>query len=51
MDWGDKVAPPPPDPQLYVTYDGSMGEPRSAALGTEAGLLGKIKDTLDPDKP
>ncbi|WP_107657028.1 manganese catalase family protein [Nocardia suismassiliense] len=48
---GDKAAPPPPDPQLYVTYDGSQGKPRSTEMGTQAGLVGKIKDTLDPNKP
>ncbi|MCM6771988.1 manganese catalase family protein [Nocardia sp. CDC159] len=51
MPLGDKASAPPPDPKLYDTYDGSMGEPRSTALGTQAGLLGKIKDTLDPEKP
>ncbi|BDT99510.1 manganese catalase family protein [Nocardia sputorum] len=48
---GDKASAPPPDPQLYATYDGSRGKPRSAALGTEAGLVGKVKDALDPSKP
>ncbi len=49
---GDKAsAPPPPDPKLYATYDGSQGKPRSTALGTQAGLVGKVKDALDPDKP
>lgn len=48
---GDKASAPPPDPLLYATYDGSQGKPRSAALGTEAGLMGKVKDALDPDKP
>lgn len=48
---GDKASAPPPDPQLYATYDGSRGKPRSAALGTEAGLVGKVKDALDPNKP
>ncbi|HLS75693.1 MAG TPA: manganese catalase family protein, partial [Nocardia sp.] len=48
---GDKASAPPPDPKLFATYDGSLGKPRSAALGTEAGLIGKVKDALDPDKP
>ncbi|MDH2427502.1 manganese catalase family protein [Sphaerisporangium sp. TRM90804] len=39
-------SPPPPDPKLYATYDGSLGEPRGPALGTEAGPLGKLKDKL-----
>jgi Mn-containing catalase len=48
---GDKASAPPPDPQLYATYDGSQGKPRSAAFGTEAGWVGKIKDTLSSAKP
>jgi Mn-containing catalase len=36
---------PDPDPKLYATYDGAMGEP-GPALGTETGLAGKIKDKL-----
>ncbi|MFC8045517.1 manganese catalase family protein [Nocardia sp. NPDC057353] len=48
---GEKGSAPAPDPLLYATYDGSMGKPRSTALGTEGGLVGKIKDTLDPTKP
>jgi Mn-containing catalase len=43
---GGVAMPPPPDPKLYVTYDGSMGEPSGPALGTEAGPLGKLKDKL-----
>lgn len=42
---------PPPDPKLYATYDGSQGKPRSAAMGTEKGLVGKVKDALDPETP
>ncbi len=37
---------PPPDPLLYATYDGAMGEPSGPAMGTETGLTGKIKDVL-----
>ncbi|WP_311922035.1 hypothetical protein [Microbispora sp. H10836] len=37
---------PPPDPKLYDTYDGSMGEPKGPALGTEVGPVGKLKDKL-----
>lgn len=48
---GDKASAPPPDPKLYATYDGSQGEPRSAALGTESGIVGKVKSALDPNKP
>lgn len=48
---GDKASAPPPDPKLYATYDGSRGEPASASIGTEKGVLGKVKDALDPDKP
>ncbi|MFD0683431.1 manganese catalase family protein [Actinomadura fibrosa] len=43
---GDVASAPPPDPALYATYDGSQGEPRGPALGTEAGLAGKLKDKL-----
>jgi Mn-containing catalase len=43
---GDIASPPPPDPALYATYDGSMGEPKGPVLGTEAGLAGKLKDKL-----
>jgi Mn-containing catalase len=35
---------------LYATYDGAKGDPASAALGTEKGVMGKIKDALDPDE-
>ena len=48
---GDVASAPPPDPKLYATYDGSMGEPRSAAFGTEKGLMGKMKDAIDPATP
>ncbi len=34
---GSAQAGPPPDPKLYATYDGRMGEPQSAQLGTEKG--------------
>ncbi|MGV9330218.1 manganese catalase family protein [Streptosporangium sandarakinum] len=43
---GDVAMPPPPDPKLYDTYDGSLGEPRGPVLGTETGPIGKIKDAL-----
>jgi Mn-containing catalase len=43
---GDVASVPAPDPQLYATYDGAMGEPSGPALGTETGLAGKIKDVL-----
>lgn len=48
---GGKAGAPPPDPQLYDTYDGSRGEPRSSAMGTEKGLMGKVKEAIDPNKP
>ncbi|MFE9578071.1 manganese catalase family protein [Nocardia sp. NPDC006044] len=48
---GDKAAPPAPDPLLYVTHDGSLGKPRSTTVGTQSGLMGKIKDTFDPENP
>jgi Mn-containing catalase len=43
---GDVASAPPPDPLLYATYDGSMGEPKDPALGTEAGPIGKLKSKL-----
>lgn len=43
---GGPASGPPPDPRLYVTYDGSMGDPAGPALGTEVGPLGKLKDKL-----
>lgn len=43
---GDVASAPPPDPKLYATYDGSMGEPQDPALGTEAGPMGKLKSKL-----
>nr|WP_221314972.1 manganese catalase family protein [Sphaerisporangium krabiense] len=43
---GDVGMAPPPDPKLYDTYDGSLGEPKGPALGTETGPLGKLKDKL-----
>lgn len=45
---GNIQAGPPPDPKLYATYDGAMGEPASASFGTEKGVMGKIKDAVDP---
>ncbi|SDD83794.1 manganese catalase family protein [Streptomyces prasinopilosus] len=47
---GDLSVPPPPDPKLYATYDGSRGEPKGPVLGTETGLKGKIKDAMAPDE-
>ena len=43
---GDVASAPAPDPLLYATYDGALGEPSGPALGTETGLAGKIKDVL-----
>jgi Mn-containing catalase len=43
---GEVASAPPPDPRLYATYDGSMGEPKGPVLGTETGPIGKIKDAL-----
>jgi Mn-containing catalase len=45
---GDVASAPPPDPRLYATYDGSMGDPKDPALGTEAGPIGKLKSKLTP---
>ncbi len=43
---GDVAAAPAPDPFLYATYNGAMGEPGGPAMGTETGLTGKIKNAL-----
>jgi Mn-containing catalase len=43
---GDVASVPAPDPLLYATYDGAMGEPSGPAMGTETGIAGKIKDVL-----
>ena len=43
---GDVASAPAPDPLLYATYDGAMGEPSGPAMGTDTGLAGKIKDVL-----
>jgi Mn-containing catalase len=43
---GNSAQAPPPDPKLYDTYDGSLGEPKGPVLGTETGPMGKIKDKL-----
>jgi Mn-containing catalase len=43
---GDVAQAPPPDPKLYATYDGSLGDPKGPALGTETGPMGKLKDKL-----
>ena len=43
---GDVASAPPPDPLLYATYDGSMGEPKDPVLGTETGPMGKLKNKL-----
>jgi Mn-containing catalase len=48
---GGKGGAPAPDPLLYATYDGSLGDPASSALGTEKGVIGKVKEALDPGKP
>ncbi|MTE17771.1 catalase [Streptomyces sp. TRM43335] len=47
---GDEASPPPPDPALFSTYDGGMGQPRGPALGTETGLRGKLRDTFSSDE-
>ncbi|MDG9701490.1 manganese catalase family protein [Streptomyces sp. DH37] len=47
---GDKASPPPPDPRLFATYDGSLGQPKGPSLGTETGLRGKLRDTFTPDE-
>ena len=43
---GGPGSAPAPDPKLYATYDGALGEPSVPAIGTETGLAGKIKDAL-----
>jgi Mn-containing catalase len=42
---GEVASAPPPDPMLYATYDGSMGDPKGPVLGTETPM-GKLKDKL-----
>jgi Mn-containing catalase len=37
---------PAPDPKLYATYNGAMGQPASAAPASGTGLAEKIKDKL-----
>lgn len=46
---GGEASPPPPDPRLFATYDGSLGQPKGPVLGTETGLRGKLKDTFSSD--
>ena len=46
---GERQSGPPPDPKLYATYDGAMGTPQKPKFGTEKGVIGKIKDAVDPD--
>jgi Mn-containing catalase len=43
---GDKASPPPPDPELFATYDGSMGDPKGPVAGKERGPAGKLRDKL-----
>ena len=43
---GDETSVPAPDPALYATYDGAMGNPRGPSLGTGTGLAGKITDAI-----
>ncbi|MFJ4626833.1 manganese catalase family protein [Streptomyces sp. NPDC088847] len=47
---GDVGMAPPPDPELYSTYDGSQGKPTGPVMGTETGVKGKIKNALTPDQ-
>ncbi|SDW66619.1 Mn-containing catalase [Amycolatopsis xylanica] len=44
---GGPGVPPPPDPLLYATYDGSLGKPAKPELGTETGVVGKIKKAME----
>jgi Mn-containing catalase len=44
---GGPGSAPPPDPKLYATYDGSQGDPAAPKLGTETGVVGKIKKALE----
>jgi Mn-containing catalase len=45
---GGPATAPPPNPKLYATYDGANGDPRTPAFGTEKGVMGKLKDAIDP---
>jgi Mn-containing catalase len=46
---GGPAEPPPPDPKLFATYDGSKGKPRGPVVGTETGVKGKLKDAITPE--
>jgi Mn-containing catalase len=48
---GDVASAPPPDPKLFATYDGSLGQPKGPAMGTEAGPMGKLKDKITGSEP
>ncbi|MFD6922463.1 manganese catalase family protein [Streptomyces sp. NPDC059944] len=43
---GEPGTPPPPDPFLFATYDGSLGDPQDPELGSATGPVGKLKDKL-----
>ena len=43
----DDGTPPPPDPSLYSTYDGSLGKPTSGEPKPTQSLASKVKKALD----
>jgi Mn-containing catalase len=43
----DTGTPPPPDPNLYATYDGSLGPGKPGDATAVQGLLSKVKKALD----
>jgi Mn-containing catalase len=43
----DDATPPPPDPHLYSTYDGSLGKPESGEPSTSQSVMSKVKKALD----
>jgi Mn-containing catalase len=43
----DDATLPPPDPELFATYDGSLGKGKTGEPTASQGLAGKVKKALD----
>jgi Mn-containing catalase len=43
----DDGTPPPPDPSLYATYDGSLGTPETGQPSATQSVMSKVKKALD----
>jgi Mn-containing catalase len=43
----DDALLPPPDPNLYATYDGSLGTPETGEPSATQSVVGKVKKALD----